>query len=51
MRYYVVSDVHSFYDELISALTEKGFFEDNEPHKLIVCVDLFDRGSQSKQLQ
>ena len=51
MRYYVVSDVHSFYDELISALTEKGFFEDNEPHKLIVCGDLFDRGSQSKQLQ
>lgn len=51
MRYYVVADVHSFYDELIKALTEKGFFEDKEPHKLIVCGDLFDRGMQSAELQ
>lgn len=51
MRYYVVADVHSFYNELIKALTEKGFFEDKEPHKLIVCGDLFDRGMQSAELQ
>lgn len=51
MRYYVVSDVHSFYNELITALTEKGFFDDKEPHKLIVCGDLFDRGTGSKALQ
>ena len=51
MRYYVVADVHGFYTELIAALTEKGFFEDKEPHKLIVCGDLFDRGPEPKELQ
>lgn len=51
MRYYVVSDVHSFYTELIQALKEKGFFEDKEPHKLIICGDMFDRGSESVAMQ
>ncbi len=51
MRYYVVSDVHGFYKELMSVLTEKGFFEDKEPHKLVVCGDLFDRGTQACKLQ
>lgn len=26
MKYYVVADVHGFFDELKFALTEKGFF-------------------------
>ena len=39
MRYYVVADTHGFFTEMIDALNEKGFFEDNEPHKLIVCGD------------
>ena len=26
MKYYVVADVHGFFDELKLALTEKGFF-------------------------
>ena len=51
MRYYVVADVHGYYEELITALTEKGFFEDKEPHKLIVCGDLFDRGYEAVKLQ
>ena len=51
MRYYVVADTHSFYNELIMSLSEKGFFTDTEPHKLIVCGDLFDRGDQSEELQ
>lgn len=51
MRYYVVADVHGFYTELISVLTQKGFFEDKEPHKLIVCGDLFDRGKEAVLLQ
>ena len=44
MKYYVVADVHGFFTELKSVLTEKGFFEDIEPHKLIICGDLLDRG-------
>lgn len=51
MKYYVVSDIHGFYTEFIDALTEKGFFEDKEPHKLIVCGDLFDRGREAVKLQ
>lgn len=50
MRYYVVSDVHGFYDELIKVLAEQGFFEDKEPHKLIICGDLLDRGKQTNEL-
>ena len=51
MRYYVISDVHSFYSKTMQALSEKGFFEDKSPHKLIVCGDLFDRGSESVKMQ
>lgn len=51
MKYYVVADVHSYYQELETALKEKGFFEDTKPHKLIVCGDLFDRGRESVKVQ
>ncbi len=51
MRYYVTSDVHSYFRELKESLTKAGFFEDQEPHKLIVCGDLFDRGTESCALQ
>lgn len=51
MRYYVVADVHGFYTEMISALSEKGYFEDKSPHKLIICGDLFDRGVQNKKVE
>lgn len=51
MRYYVVADTHGFFTEMIDALNGKGFFEDNEPHKLIVCGDLLDRGSQAKEIE
>lgn len=51
MKFYVVSDIHGYYTPFIKALTEKGFFEDKEPHKLIVCGDLFDRGYEAKELQ
>lgn len=51
MRYYAVADVHGFYSELQAALTENGFYEDKEPHKLVVCGDLFDRGEESNEVQ
>lgn len=49
-KYFVVSDVHGFLDELMAALTEKGFDKDNPEHKLVVCGDLFDRGSKAVEL-
>ncbi len=51
MKYYVVSDIHGFYTELIEALQGQGFFEDTVPHKLIVCGDIFDRGKEAKKMQ
>lgn len=51
MKYYVVSDTHSFYTETIKALDEKGFFSDSQPHKLILCGDMMDRGNKTVEMQ
>lgn len=50
MKYYVVSDVHGFYSEMIKALKEAGFFEETEPCKVVVVGDLLDRGSEARKL-
>ncbi len=50
MKYYVVADTHGFYKEMVEALTEKGYYSDTSPHKLIMCGDLFDRGPQNKEI-
>lgn len=50
MKYYVVSDIHSYYTPLMTALTEKGFFDTSTPNtekKLIVLGDAFDRGEDT----
>ena len=51
MRYYVVADVHGFFEPLKQALEEKGFFSDTSERKLIICGDLFDRGTGARKLQ
>ena len=51
MKYYVVSDVHGYLTELKTALKEQGFFDDTDPHKLIVCGDMLDRGHEAKEMQ
>lgn len=48
-KYFVVSDVHGFYDELKKALDEKGFDINNENHIFVSCGDLLDRGQQPKE--
>ena len=45
-KYFVVSDIHGCYDELIKALNEVGFDETNPSHYLIDCGDFYDRGEQ-----
>lgn len=50
MKYFVTSDVHSYYAELMEALNEKGFEVDNAEHTLCVCGDLFDRGDETVKL-
>ena len=51
MKYYVVADVHGFYSILHKALDDAGFFAETQPHMLLVLGDLFDRGTEAKQLQ
>ena len=47
MKYFVLSDIHSFYDEMITALNEAGYDRDNVDHTIIVLGDIFDRGPKS----
>ena len=47
MKYFVTSDIHSYFSEFKKALDEAGFDYNNKEHLLIVCGDLFDRGSES----
>lgn len=49
-KFFVCSDIHSFYTPLIKALNEKGFDPNNEDHWLVVCGDCFDRGPESYEL-
>ena len=44
MKYFIVADVHGFYDELMKSLEEKGFDKDDPNHTLISLGDLLDRG-------
>ena len=50
MKYFVVSDIHSFYSELKKALAIAGFNKRNKDHTLIVCGDIFDRGPETVKL-
>lgn len=45
-KFFIISDVHGFYDEMIKALDKAGFDENNPDHWLIGCGDYHDRGRQ-----
>jgi serine/threonine protein phosphatase 1 len=51
MKYYVTADVHGYCTLLQQALTAAGYFEDTEPHKLVILGDLLDRGEEACQVQ
>ena len=44
MKYFVISDIHSYYDEMIDSLKNYSFDVSNKEHHLLVLGDLFDRG-------
>lgn len=50
MKYFVVSDIHSYFTELKRALDAKGFDARNPEHTLIVCGDIFDRGKETLEV-
>ena len=49
-KYFITSDIHSFYSEFITALSKAHFDIDNKDHILIICGDIFDRGDEAIQL-
>lgn len=49
-KYFITSDTHSFYNELIEELNNKGFDVNNNDHIIIMCGDLFDRGPDSLKI-
>ena len=49
-KFFVTSDIHSFYTPLKKALDEAEFDTNNEDHWLIVCGDCFDRGEDSEKV-
>lgn len=49
-KFFVMSDIHGFYDEMISALDEAGFDPNNEDHWIVTCGDHFDRGRKPAEV-
>ena len=47
VKFFVISDVHGFYDEMIEALEKAGFDINNPNHWVIGCGDYTDRGPKS----
>lgn len=50
MKYFITSDIHGFYDEFVDALSKTDFSRANPDHILIVCGDIFDRGTQPLEI-
>ena len=50
MKLFVMSDVHSYFEEMAEALHKNGFEMDNEDHHVIICGDLFDRGPDAVKI-
>ena len=51
MKYYLLTDTHGYYDEVINALTNSGYFADNGKKLIVICGDLLDRGDKAQQLE
>lgn len=49
-KYFVFSDVHGCYNELIRDLNKSGFEINNDSHIIISCGDNFDRGNQNYEM-
>ena len=49
-KYFIVSDVHAFYDEMMEALLKEGFDRNNPDHVFVSLGDLFDRGLQANEM-
>lgn len=48
--YFIISDIHGHYKELIESLKSSGYDRKDNHHHLLVLGDMFDRGDQSKEV-
>ena len=48
--YFIISDIHGYYNEMIKSLKLHNYNKDNMMHHLLVLGDMFDRGTQSKEV-
>ena len=48
-KFFIMSDIHGFYDEMKLALDDAGFDPNNENHWIIGLGDYMDRGRQPQQ--
>ena len=49
-KIYTISDIHGHYKETIEALNNSGYNSEDENSVLVVCGDLFDRGTESVEI-
>lgn len=49
-KYFIVADVHSFYNEMMAALDKAGYDKSNPNHIFVSLGDLFDRGPGSREV-
>jgi serine/threonine protein phosphatase 1 len=49
-RYFIFTDVHGHYDELMTALKSKGYRKTNPNHIIVSIGDNFDRGPKSVEV-
>ncbi len=50
MKYFIISDIHGHYNEMMAALKKSKYDSNDNQHHLIVIGDMFDRGEQSKEV-
>lgn len=50
MKYFLISDIHSFAKEMKTALRQAGYSKKNKEHTLVVLGDVFDRGMESVEV-
>ena len=48
--YFIISDIHGHYNEMIKSLKLNNYDKNNNTHHLLVLGDMFDRGNQSKEV-
>ena len=49
-KYFIISDVHSFATIMKNSLKKNGYNKKNPDHILIVCGDIFDRGTETMKV-